>query len=136
MRRLTSFATVAVMGLVPGLAACGGGGSSSSGTTTTGRPSATTATSASAATTPGGSTITIRNFAYQPVIATVKAGTTITVKNADSATHTVTADNSAFDTGNISGGGTKTFTAPSRPGSFPYHCTIHPFMHGTLTVTS
>jgi plastocyanin len=67
---------------------------------------------------------------------TAKAGSTITVKNIDSATHTVTADNNAFNTGNIDSGQTKTFTVPSNPGSFPYHCSIHPFMHGTLTVTS
>ena len=84
----------------------------------------------------GATTITIQNFAYRPATITVKAGSTITVKNQDSATHTVTADNNAFDTGNISGGASKTMTAPSTPGSFPYHCTIHPFMHGTLTVTS
>ncbi len=56
--------------------------------------------------------------------------------NQDSATHTVTASNNAFETGNISGGASKTLTAPSNPGSYPYHCTIHPFMHGILTVTS
>src|SRR5256885_11484661 len=136
VRRLTSVAATgaAVIGLAWGLAACGGGSSSSSSTTTS--TTNTTRTTAGSATTGGGATtITIQNFAYRPATITVKAGSTITVKNQDSATHTVTADNNAFDTGNISGGATKTMTAPSTPGSFPYHCTIHPFMHGTLTVT-
>jgi plastocyanin len=75
------------------------------------------------------------NFAFQPASTSVKAGSTITVKNNDSVAHTVTADNNSFNTGDINGGGTKTFTAPSNPGSFPFHCSIHPFMHGTLTVT-
>jgi plastocyanin len=81
-------------------------------------------------------TITIKNFAFQPATMTAKAGSTITVKNNDTTTHTVTADNSSFNTGNIDSGVTKTFTVPSTPGSVPYHCSIHPFMHGTLTVTS
>jgi plastocyanin len=46
----------------------------------------------------------------------------------------VTADQgSAFDV-DIRGGGTATFTAPTAPGTYAYHCTYHPNMHGTLTV--
>lgn len=132
MRRLTSLAAsgAAVVGVAAAVAACGGGSSSSSSSATTTTTGGTAGTRATA------SSINIENFAYQPRSITVKAGASITVKNADSATHTVTADNNAFDTGNINGSGTKTFTAPTTPGSFPYHCTIHPFMHGTLTVTS
>ena len=130
MRRPTSLAApaVAVVGLAPALAACGGGSSSSSTTTTT--TGGTSSTSGSAA------SITIKNFAFRPASMTVKAGTRITVTNQDSATHTVTADNNSFDTGNISGGASKTLTAPNNPGSYAYHCMIHPFMHGRLIVTS
>ena len=143
MRRLTSVAAAgaAVIGLASGLAACGGGSSTSSSTSTSTTGSTTTTTTSSTTATTGGgasaASITIQNFAFKPLATTVKAGSTITVKNQDSATHTLTADNGAFDTGNISGGGTKTITAPTKPGSFSYHCTIHAFMtHGTITVTS
>nr|WP_271417100.1 cupredoxin domain-containing protein [Streptomyces lienomycini] len=57
------------------------------------------------------------------------------VANDDTTTHTLTAaEDNAFDTGDIAPGRSATFTAPSKPGDFPYDCTIHPFMKGTLTV--
>lgn len=111
---LLILATIAVGGCVPG------GGSS--GEATVHAPATTTAT------------ITIRNFDYGAP-ASVPPGAVVTVTNLDSAAHTVTVDQgSAFDVDVRSGGGTATFTAPSVPGSYPYHCTFHPGMHGTLTV--
>jgi plastocyanin len=142
VRHFTKATSAAVIGLAAGLSACGGGSSTSSSTTTSTTSAASTSTTSSSttATTGGGgasaTSINIQNFAFQPASTTVKAGARITVKNSDSVAHTVTADNNAFNTGDISASGTKTFTAPSNPGTFPYHCSIHPFMHGTLTVTS
>jgi plastocyanin len=34
----------------------------------------------------------------------------------------------------INGNGQTTFTAPAKPGSYPYHCEYHGSMHGTLIV--
>ncbi len=81
-------------------------------------------------------TITIKDFAYTPVALTVAPGATITVINKDTSTHTITAKSgNAFDTGVIQAdGGTTTFTAPTQPGDYPYICSIHTYMHGTLTV--
>jgi plastocyanin len=46
----------------------------------------------------------------------------------------VTADSgNAFDA-QVPSGGAGTFTAPTQPGSYPFHCSIHPFMKGTLVV--
>ncbi|WP_155855688.1 cupredoxin domain-containing protein [Arthrobacter sp. 9MFCol3.1] len=42
-------------------------------------------------------------------------------------------ESSAFDA-EVKGGGTDTCTAPAKPGSYTYHCTFHPGMHGTLVV--
>ncbi len=62
-------------------------------------------------------------------------GATVAITNMDTAAHTVTADEgSAFDAEVKGGGGTATFTAPTKPGSYPYHCTFHPGMHGVLIV--
>jgi plastocyanin len=78
--------------------------------------------------------ITISSFKYAGTL-TVKAGTKVTVTNNDSAAHTLTDKGGKFDTGNIAGsGGTGTFTAPTTPGSYPFGCTYHPNMAGTLVV--
>lgn len=117
---LLILATIAVGGCVPG------GGSS--GETTVRAPATTTTAATTAA------TITIRNFDYGAPVS-VPPGAVVTVTNLDSAGHTVTVDQgSAFDVEVRGGGGTATFTAPSVPGSYPYRCTFHPGMHGTLTV--
>ena len=80
-------------------------------------------------------TIVIKNFAFSPSNLTVAPGATVTVMNEDSTAHTVTATNQGFDTGNIGAGATKTFTAPSKAGSYGYICNIHQYMTGTLTVS-
>lgn len=77
--------------------------------------------------------ITISSFAYS-VPTSVAPGATITVTNKDSVAHTVTTDSGgAFDV-MVPAGGTASFKAPSTPGSYAFHCTIHPSMHGTLVV--
>jgi plastocyanin len=107
---------------------CAPGGGSPGGTTA---PTSTT-TSTTQATTAAAS-ITIRNFDFGAPVS-VAPGAVVSVVNMDSAAHTVTADQgSAFDV-DIRGGGTATFTAPTAPGTYAYHCTYHPNMHGTLTV--
>jgi plastocyanin len=78
--------------------------------------------------------VTIKDFAFA-VPATVPAGATVQVKNDDGEAHTVTADTGgAFDT-MVSGNGTASFTAPTKPGRYPFHCTYHGNMHGVLVVT-
>ena len=78
-------------------------------------------------------TITIKDFAYGDPL-TVTPGAAVTVTNMDTAPHTVTADEGAAFDAEVKGGGTATFTAPTTPGTYPYHCTFHPNMHGTLIV--
>ena len=79
--------------------------------------------------------VVIDNFAFSPVSLTVNPGQVVTVANHDSTTHTLTATTgNAFNTGDIAPGATATFTAPTKPGSYPYICSIHQFMHGTLIV--
>ncbi|WP_217500764.1 cupredoxin domain-containing protein [Arthrobacter sp. C9C5] len=103
------------------------------GSGASGGPPGSSATATSTATS-STATITVRDFAYgTPLV--VAAGAQVTVTNMDSAEHTVTADDgSAFDVDVKGSGGTATFTAPSKPGTYAYHCTFHPGMHGTLTV--
>jgi plastocyanin len=88
---------------------------------------------AAAATADGKAALTIQGFAFSPV--TAAAGATVEVANRDGAPHSVTADDGAFDTKIVDGGGTATFVAPSQPGDYKIHCTVHSSMHGTVTVT-
>ncbi|WP_194908586.1 cupredoxin domain-containing protein [Catenulispora rubra] len=99
-------------------------------------PSTAPATTPSTApTTTAAAQIVIDNFAFSPANLTVRPGQTITVVNHDSVTHTLTAGSgAAFDTGALNPGKSATITAPTTPGAYPYVCTIHASMHGTLTV--
>ena len=80
-----------------------------------------------------GSTITIAGFGFGSPL-TVKPGDQVAVKNNDSVTHTVTADDGKSFSVSVAGNGTASFAAPSTPGTYPFHCTVHPQMHGSLVV--
>ncbi len=103
------------------LAACGGG-PTKSGATSGGATSNT------------GTSLTISNFMFSPMDLTVSPGATVSVTNKDSATHTLTATDGQFNTGDITQNQTKTFKAPTAPGAYHYICNIHQFMVGTITV--
>lgn len=92
-------------------------------------PGAKQASSASVTTT----TITIKDFKFDPPNITVSPGAKVTVKNEDSAPHTATLGGK-FDTGRIAGNQTGTFTAPETAGSYDYLCTLHEYMRGKLVV--
>lgn len=64
---------------------------------------------------------------------TIASGTTLTWVNEDSVTHTSTANGNQWSSGNIAPGGSFSFTF-SQTGTFPYRCTIHPNMVGTVVV--
>jgi len=65
----------------------------------------------------------------------IKTGTTVMWMNDDNTTHTVTANDGSFDSGNIAAGGSfsHTFTAV---GTVAYHCKIHSNMTGVVVVTT
>jgi plastocyanin len=79
-------------------------------------------------------TIVAKDFSLTSV--TAKPGEEVYVDNQGDAAHTVTADEGAFDTGNVAGGDSAELTAPTDPGEYAYHCSIHPSMTGTLTVAA
>jgi plastocyanin len=82
----------------------------------------------------GGTAVAVANFAFAPAALSVRTGDTVTWTNTDDVSHTVTADNGAFDSGAFGHGMTFQLTAGA-PGTYTYFCQIHPFMKGTLTVT-
>ena len=135
MQRLVS--AVAVGALALGLAACGSSAKSPRRPRLSPRlrpPGA----SRRRVVPPPAPTITIRSGPNGFAFATlpVKAGAKVTVKNLTTVQHTVSADTTAggFDV-TIDAGKTMTFTAPSKPGAYGFHCNIHTYMMGTLTVT-
>jgi cytochrome c oxidase subunit 2 len=114
----------------------GAGTNASSGNGTATGGSAVALSIPAGAATPG-------NPAYSPATLTVSKGEVITVSNDDTAPHTVTNGASPgepdagqlFDTSIIMAAGTADIdTSTIDPGEYPFHCTVHPFMTGTLTV--
>jgi plastocyanin len=78
--------------------------------------------------------IVISRFAYS-VPESVHPGQQLTVVNDDDPNHTVTADaDNTFDIRVSGGGGFQTFTAPTAPGTYAFHCKYHNSMHGSLNV--
>jgi len=74
---------------------------------------------------------------YSPSTITVVIGVNNTVEwvNNDTAPHTVTATDHSFDSGNLNPGDTWTYTF-TKPGTYTYACTYHPWMKGTVIVLS
>jgi plastocyanin len=62
----------------------------------------------------------------------VKTGTKVTWTNMDSVTHTVTADQGAFNSP-VPPGNSFSFTF-TKAGTYTYHCMIHPSMTATIVV--
>ncbi len=77
--------------------------------------------------------VTIQNFAFSPKTITIKKGQSITWTNEDSAGHSATADDNSWDTGVLPQGQSKSLPF-TKTGTFTYHCSVHPDMHGTVIV--
>jgi plastocyanin len=77
--------------------------------------------------------VIMQNYRFLPQDIRVSVGDTVTWTNNDRVTHTVTADNGAFDSGEFGPGETFSYTY-EQEGIFGYSCTIHPGMIGTVTV--
>ncbi|HNF03840.1 MAG TPA: cupredoxin domain-containing protein [Mycobacterium sp.] len=112
--------------------ACSSGNVTTTSSSTEAAP-ASVATAPATTTPAAGLTITIGDFNCGDPL-TVRPGATVTVVNSDGAEHTVTADSGSAFNAEVSGKGTTTFTAPTQPGNYAFHCTYHPMMHGRLTV--
>ena len=77
----------------------------------------------------------IKDFLYGPKVLRARTNEAITVVNDDAEPHTVTGIKSAFDSGPIDSGATwiHRFT---RPGTYLYFCSFHPYMRGRILVSS
>jgi plastocyanin len=80
-----------------------------------------------------GAQVAVASFQFTPNATTISTGGTVTWTNGDSTAHTVTFD-SGPDCGNLATAGVKSASF-SKAGTYAYHCTIHPSMKGTVTVS-
>lgn len=78
-------------------------------------------------------TVSIQDFFFSPAQINVQPGTTVTWVNRGNAPHTVTADDGSFDSETLRPGQSFSHTFRN-PGTISYHCEIHPFMMGSVTV--
>jgi len=80
--------------------------------------------------------VPIRGFTFQRDTVRVAVGTRVTWVNCESPPadpHTATSDNGVWDSPLIPVGQTYSRVFDT-PGTFPYHCIPHPFMHGVVIV--
>ena len=77
--------------------------------------------------------VRIVQFAFVAASVSVPIGTRVTWSNDDPAPHTVTADGGKFDSRQLDPGATFSMLLDA-PGTFSYHCEIHPTMVGTVVV--
>nr|MDP9177931.1 cupredoxin family copper-binding protein [Gemmatimonadota bacterium] len=75
----------------------------------------------------------MRNLNYLQPRLQITVGTTVEWKNNDPLPHTVTAVDKSFNSGMINPGKTYTRTF-TKPGTYNFFCTPHPFMTGVVVV--
>jgi len=75
----------------------------------------------------------VLDFRFDPTRIQVPVGTTVNWENQGGTIHTVTAQNRAFDSGDMSAGQTYSFTFDTA-GSYIYLCSPHPWMIGQIIV--
>jgi plastocyanin len=102
---------------VTGEAAAGGGGA------------------AAASTAPNQASVSMQDLKFVEPEVSVAPGGEVTWKNDGKAPHTATFDDVQLDTGTVQPGAQGKLTAPDKPGSYSYKCTVHPAaMRGVLVV--
>ena len=145
MSRRSLSALIAGLALV--LAACSSSGSSPAASTAASAAVPSTAVSAapSSAGSPaaaacketkdtGAVAVSIKDFEFNPAAISAKVGQVIAFSNTGFEPHNATIDAGGCATATLQTNNTDglVFTAA---GTYPFHCTVHTQMHGTITVT-
>jgi plastocyanin len=77
--------------------------------------------------------VKIDNFTFGPQTITVPAGTTVTWTNKDDIPHTSVSTEGVFKSKVLDTDEKFSYTF-TKPGTYPYYCTIHPKMTGQIVV--
>jgi len=88
---------------------------------------------APAAAAPTTAAVSLANKAFSPVSVTVAIGGTVTWTNHDTMPHNVTANAGTFKSATLSPGAVFSFKF-TKAGTYPYNCTFHGGMNGTVIV--
>lgn len=80
-----------------------------------------------------GTAVAMDGVAFTPEQLIVKVGETVTWTNKDPFPHNVKSTAGEFQSGDVAPDGEWKFQA-TKAGRFPYECTLHPGMNGTLIV--
>jgi len=84
--------------------------------------------------TPKSYNVEISGFAFQPQQITIKTGDIVVWTNQDSVSHTIKSDTgNEISSSSLSKGATYSHTF-TQPGTYDYHCSIHPSMQATVVV--
>lgn len=79
-------------------------------------------------------TVTIQNFKFDSANLVVSVGTKVTWVNQDSTVHTVASSDKSFPQSSGLDTGDKYSYVFTKPGTYAYYCTLHPFMTGKIVV--
>jgi len=77
--------------------------------------------------------VKIDNFSFTPTTLTVAPGTTVTWTNSDDVPHTVVSDDKLFKSKVLDTDEKFSYTF-TKPGTYPYFCSVHPKMTGNIVV--
>ena len=77
--------------------------------------------------------VKIDNFSFSPATITIPAGTTVKWTNRDDIPHTVVNDEQKFESKALDTDERYSYTF-TKPGTYPYFCSIHPKMTGKVIV--
>ena len=104
-------------------------GTSGPGATTSGTPPCTDSTDATDV------TASVESSTWMPANVAAGVGDVITWTNGDSVPHGVELDDDSCGMSSAIGGGQSKSLVFSVAGTFPFHCSIHPSMKGTITIS-